>query len=240
MGCPRSGTTALTVLLNSHPSVAVGIERYARRFLRSEFLDRSLYEPERFFGVKAGDTFYDDLDSFDPGAAALRAKYGEALYRGDKIPMLFLRLPQLLDAFGDDARIIFIFRNPVDVAASFKQMQLDPNEVHWPKDSGVRDAVKNWNAAIQAALPYLDDRRVQLVQYEALFQAGEGLSGLFAYLRLEVEPATDATFAQLHRRSDELERKRERVLDYRDLDHIVREADFTGFRKVLARCSITL
>jgi Sulfotransferase family len=58
-GCPRSGTTAVVRLLQAHPRVVIGMERH--KFLLSRRRDRAkfgpaLFEPERFFDFRPGDT----------------------------------------------------------------------------------------------------------------------------------------------------------------------------------------
>ena len=56
-GCSRSGTTALTRLLNRHPDVAIGYERNNRLAGRG-LLTPSLFEPERFRRFEADDSHH--------------------------------------------------------------------------------------------------------------------------------------------------------------------------------------
>ena len=58
LGCDRSGTTALTRLLHSHPNVVLGMERYKQRLGIRDLptFGPPLFEPERFMDFQPGDT----------------------------------------------------------------------------------------------------------------------------------------------------------------------------------------
>ena len=61
-GCERSGTTILTRLLQSHPGISIGMERYKYllRGVRTRRVTRRLcpshFEPGRFFDFRPTDT----------------------------------------------------------------------------------------------------------------------------------------------------------------------------------------
>ena len=57
-GVARSGTTVLARLLNNHPQVAVGVERYKYRFMRRALPadPASLFTRERFFSYDPEDS----------------------------------------------------------------------------------------------------------------------------------------------------------------------------------------
>jgi hypothetical protein len=228
----------LANLVSSHPKVAIGMERYGNRFFRKEFLDRSLFERDRFFRLEPGDTFYADLDGFWPRYAELRERYDSAVYRGDKIPSLYRLMPRLLDVFGRDVRVLFIFRNIFDVAASYNARADNPDDVTW-KAGRAPEAVRDWAKAVRVATRYAHDRSIYLIQYEALFQAATGLRELFDFLQLEPEPVAKR-YERLVARSRELEDQRRRNLSYSDVDHIIRRAPIDAYRSLLRGFEVTL
>lgn len=240
MGCGRSGTTALATLLNGHERIALGIERYGNRFFRREFLDPSLFERERFFDLQEGDTFYSDMVAFNPRLyATLLERYDQATYRGDKIPLLYRFLPRLLDTFGEDCRVIFIFRNIIDVAASWEARADDPNDATW-RAGRTAKAVTEWYQAIEAALRHAHDPRVLLVQFEQLFGVGEGRETLLDFLDLPPSPGMEETWEWLSVRGRELEGQRKRGLGFRELEHILRHAPIDRYRALIPRFGIAL
>src|SRR2546423_1804094 len=89
-GVPRSGTTAACQLLNSHPHIVMGVERYKYLYSNAsaDGLDRSLFERGRFFEFKDSDT-----NVLRKGAMAgvydkMETKFDQALYIGDKLPRI--------------------------------------------------------------------------------------------------------------------------------------------------------
>jgi hypothetical protein len=237
-GCPRSGTTALAELVAAHPNVMIGIERYGLRFARREFLDRSLFERERFFDLRPGDTFYPDLDAFWPQYAQMRERFEGALYRGDKIPFLYRRMKRLLDTFGAEVRVLFIFRNIFDVAASYNARADDAEDATW-KSGRTPEAVRDWAEAVEVAAGYAHNPGIYLVQYEALFQAARGLKELLDFMQLPAEPVAER-YQRLLARARQLEEQRRRNLSYADLDHILRRAPIEAYRSLLGRFGVTL
>ncbi len=239
MGCPRSGTTALKTLLNGHQAIALGEERYGSRYDHAEFLDPSLFEGDRFFRLMEGDTFYPDLEAATPEFGALKSRYGEAQYRGDKIPFLYRYLPRLLDTFQARARVVVSIRNIFDVADSYNRRADNPADLTW--ESGrANSAVAHWNEAIEAALTHGVDPRILLVRYEELFQAGRGLKALFSFLDLELTSDVLAAHRRLLAESIALDYDRQPTLSYDEIDDIRKRADFPGYREVLERCRRSL
>jgi hypothetical protein len=234
MGCPRSGTTASWRLLTSHRAIVLGVERYARRSERPEFLEPSLFERERFFQLMPGDAAYKDPAAVTPNLADLMARYDAATYRGDKIPTLYKSLPRLLATFGSSLRVLMIFRNIFDVADSYRRRADNPEDVEWwwRTDS----AVLQWNEAIEASHAHSADPRILLVQYEQLFQAGRGVKALFSFLDLELTDGVVAAYRRLLKQSATLDAGRSRSLTHDEINYIRQHADFPGYRDVLDRC----
>lgn len=146
-GCPRSGTSALAFLLNEHPHVALGFERYKR--VRAQ-LDPFHFTPAQFFAPVLAET---DIRG-ELLYARLRARWesGRVTVTGDKVPLYTRVLPQLLARFPQ-ARVAVLVRDPFAVARSFARRAADPED-WWPAENDHRLAVKMWNetlAAVRAA-----------------------------------------------------------------------------------------
>ncbi len=174
-GCPRSGTSALAFLLNEHPQMALGFERFKR--VRAQLDPFHLTAAQFFSPVLAetdirGELLYERL----------RARWESGTVRvvGDKVPLYTRVLPQLLARFPR-ARVAVLVRDPLAVAMSFARRAADPGD-WWPAENDHRLAVKMWNEAL-ASVHAVDverageggeeEGRVALLAYEALFSDEE-------------------------------------------------------------------
>ncbi|MCU1429550.1 MAG: sulfotransferase, partial [Actinomycetia bacterium] len=185
VGCPRSGTTLLRAMLDSHPELAIPGESYFvvelapafrrrwwRRFDRDAFAS-AVCGHERFqqWGLADADvraaltsaapTSYADAVRVVYGLYARR--HGKARY-GDKTPNYVLQLPLLAELFPE-ARFVHIVRDGRDVALSVTNIdEWGPKRVpgaakYWVQHVGAgRDA----GAALGPAR-YLDIRYEDLV-----------------------------------------------------------------------------
>lgn len=198
VGCPRSGTTLLQLMLDSHPEVAVAPETFfVRRFGRAR----------RRYGDLADDAAFERLlddvvaaPSFaemqlDAGAYRAAARAGprrlDALFRllldqfaarrgarvvGEKTPNHLLYLKTLTRWFPR-ARCVQIVRDPRAVVLSWKG-------VPWSKGSVAADA-EVWRKYQAAAGRAPAGARIHVVHYEALLESPEPvLSGVCAFLDL--------------------------------------------------------
>jgi hypothetical protein len=239
-GCPRSGTTAMWGLLVAHHEVAIGAERYHDRALGPDFLHPSLFEQERFLRVEPGDTFYGELEPFHPWYGLVREHYPGAWYHGDKLPLLERQFPRLQQAFGESLRLIVMVRNVFDVAASYVSRASDSRDPTWRSDWGVGTAVREWSESIGLVRPLGHRRDVLIVQYEQLFQAGEGLRELCDFLEIDMTPAIVDAHQRSLEHSKGLEAERRRDLTYRELHHIGLHAAFNDYREVLSAARVRL
>ncbi|HEY7830603.1 MAG TPA: glycosyltransferase [Solirubrobacteraceae bacterium] len=174
-GCPRSGTSALTFLLNEHPQLAIGFERYKR--LRAQ-LDPFHFKAEQFFSPLTAETDIRGELLYE----RLRARWerGTVKVIGDKVPLYTRVLPQLLDRFPG-ARVLVLVRDPLEVARSFARRAADPRD-WWPAENDHTLAMSMWNEAL-AAVKAVDaqqgeerifkEGRVALLPYEALFSGDQ-------------------------------------------------------------------
>jgi glycosyltransferase involved in cell wall biosynthesis len=192
-GCPRSGTSALVFLLNEHPQIALGFERFKR--VRAQ-LDPFLFTPAQFFAPVAAET---DIRG-ELLYARLRGRWarGTVTVIGDKVPLYTRVLPQLLERFPR-GRMVVMVRDPQDVAVSFRRRAADPRD-WWPPENDHRLAVRMWNealAAARAAERSGEGERIFLLPYEPLLAGEERwLDALLAFIGL---PPTERLRAE-HRR----------------------------------------
>lgn len=194
MGCDRSGTTALVHLMNAHPKICIGMERYKRLVGTPHQLDPALFEREAFFSLHSDQTNI----RWDHFYQLLTAKYDGAEYVGDKVPRYFHIIPQLRGRFPG-ATLIFLARDPYSVASSWKRRAMNPKDSNWPESHGVEQAVRVWNRSLaafrDAAAISTDD--LVFLRYEAVF--GHDLharSLLLQRLRLDDTTAVDMHFAR--------------------------------------------
>jgi hypothetical protein len=165
-GCPRSGTSALAFLLNEHPHVALGFERYKR--VRAQ-LDPHHFTPAQFFAPVLAET---DIRG-ELLYARLRTRWerGGVTVTGDKVPLYTRVLPQLL-ARMPQARVAVLVRDPLAVARSFARRAQDLAD-WWPAENDHRLAVKMWNEAL-AAVRAVDAERTGGREEEAPTRGAEG------------------------------------------------------------------
>ncbi|MFC4057843.1 sulfotransferase family protein [Planomonospora corallina] len=208
IGCPRSGTTMLQLMLHSHARIAVPPETrfvvpgYYRRFtfgdLRLEVNRRRLGRwiaddrDTRFRELKLdGDRFVEDVVAGPPtlGSAfgiafrSYAARYGKPRW-GDKRPSYYHQVDMLLRLFPD-AQFVHLIRDGRDCVASLKEMPW------YNKD--VFHAVNNWAEAIDFGRRHakrLPADSYYELRYEDLTAAPEAeLSRLCAYLGEDYDPA---------------------------------------------------
>lgn len=172
-GVQRSGTTALGALLNAHPAIALGIERYKFVYGRApDEVGPQLFEAGRFFDVKDSETNLHAPSQY----RRLQRDFDDATLVGDKLPGLQHRLPLLAERFPG-ASVLFLVRDPAAVAASWQQ-RADDAQDHWPAENGVERAVAEWNRSMRAVCDWKSDRlRLIPVSFERLF------SGSLLHLR---------------------------------------------------------
>ncbi len=186
LGCPRSGTTLLQVLLDSHPALAIPPESFIfdrfgplldtygdlRNPARLRALAADLLADERIrdWGLRATT---DDLlgRTAEPSAAGLfdalfslyARQQGKSRW-GDKTPQHALRIPELLAVYPR-AKIIHLIRDGRDVAESTARIAIGP--------CSILAIARRWNrymdtvAAATAGLPadqFLEVRFEDLVR----------------------------------------------------------------------------
>ena len=178
-GCPRSGTTVLTDILNWSDSIFVGQERFAGLLNRhrEEFVPE-LFALPRLAQFRNGDcdypsygakneyfTWYVNQKNF--------SKLDEYTSIGDKITNLYRHF----DAFSGpawakrDVTVLHIVRNVLDVAASYQTRKHNPKD-RWNLD--YVQAIADWTQSIVCAHKLSEEARVGgakigIVDYDLLF-----------------------------------------------------------------------
>lgn len=200
-GLARSGTTALLHVLNAHPEVVVGMERYKR--VVSGGIDRlgpELFTKERFFDFSDGETNQDPEEAARWGVdyAALEAKFDRATYVGDKMTTVrFDAVHQRLPG----ARFVFIVRDVDQVASSWDRRAQDTSD-HWPERADARASVERWNTSLRRIRRSV--RRhpdlACVVEYGRFFGDPDAtsLQGVLDFLGLPWEPGIAAEFDRVH------------------------------------------
>ena len=174
-GCPRSGTTMITTLLNWSDDAFVAQERYAPLLRRDpDALVPSLFRAERLLDFRRGECGYASFQAKrEYTYQVANPKDFDALDRypviGDKITHLFRRF----ELFGtpawrdEDVTIVHVVRGLEGVAASYLARQRNADD-KW--EWGVDDALRDWTDAVECAHAYHQDAgrgtRLVLVDYD--------------------------------------------------------------------------
>lgn len=209
VGCPRSGTTMLQLMLHAHPRIAVPPET---RFLlaayqkRAEFGDltdaarrrelaRYIVESVQFEDLGLdGDAVTEAIVAGPPtlGSAfgivfrMYSERFGKPRW-GDKRPLYLRNLPTILRLFPD-AQIINIMRDGRDCVASLKETPWKPSEF----DTLIDYWTKSADASLLAERRYPKDVYFQ-VRYEDLVADPEPhLRRMCEFLGEDYDPAMSA------------------------------------------------
>lgn len=202
-GLARSGTTALLHVLNAHPEVVVGMERYKR--IVSGGIDRlspELFTKERFFDFSDGETNQDPEEAARWGVdyAALERKWDDATYVGDKMTTVrFDRVHEKLP----EARFVFIVRDIDQVASSWDRRAQDAADAHWPERADAKESVERWNLSLKRIRRAVRQHPelATVVEYSRFFGDADAtsLKAVLDFLGLSWEPGVAAEFDRVHR-----------------------------------------
>jgi hypothetical protein len=214
LGCQRSGTTAITRLLQAHENIVIGMERFkaliADEATRDEF-GPALFTPERFLDFRPGDTNITPATERFEGhyrRAADRFRKEQVRYVGDKV----FPNPWIADAIADrfpSPKVIFIYRDLLRVASSFMVRANNPKDPSWTATH--EQALVRWTRAFEVADELIDrvgSDNVFAVRYERLFSDDRYLfRALFDFLGLPIDRKLVAYFKQATSNWDAIESK---------------------------------
>lgn len=218
-------------LLTRDPRIALGLERYAE-LLQSTGLHPSLFEKDRFFDLRPGDTFYKDLEAFNPYYGEIRSRYADTEFKGDKIPSLFAHLDNVFAAFPG-ARVIVMVRNVFDIAASYER-RADEGD-HWPANRRTNAAIKDWRRMLSVMSMYAEDKRVLPVIYEDFYFGKGNLRTLYDFLELDLTHRVEVAFRRTLERGAAREDARSRDLSQEAVMSICLNAPFGQYRELVER-----
>lgn len=230
-GCPRSGTSAMWRTLSASPSVVIGNEWFAGR---AHNLTPDLFECDRFFAPEfAVDCGYDinehpETKDYVPVA---KGRFEQAAFVGDKIPYLYKHLDVIAQRFPG-AHIVFMLRDPVEVAASYKKRHEDPDD-GWECGS-VAESIIDWNASLSALRRLPHSLRVFVVHHEQFFGDGS-IAALCEGLGIACGSETIRTHEECKRALRELMGIRRLKLTPGEIGAVYALADMPTYRLALAQ-----
>jgi hypothetical protein len=227
-GCARSGTSAMADFLRNHPSIAMGKERFAYRYLVDRSFPPALFERERFCRqLIDGDSHHRHLD---PYYEELYPRFEQCFYRGDKIPEMAQDYGPLLASFSHP-KVVYMLRNCFDVADSYSKRAAASDG--WPRDRGVTDALLEWNLALQNTLAAIDQLDVIFIVYETFFADRRLLQRLFSFLQLPIVASVLDAYDGFAREHQQLDQERRNALSSTEKLYIMQNADFGAYRRAL-------
>lgn len=199
-GCPRSGTTEIINVLNRHPAVAIGMERfkYVIRDRLQEY-QQHLFEPDNLVRAAEEDT------NILPRSPAMRNHYallkskfevGGVVFVGDKLPFLFRHWETIEERF-DSPLWIIMHRSPYAIAASYRRRARNPEDKAWTEDRDHRLGVQHWVESyrwMESMRGEIPDR-VFVCEYERFYSGDvDALAQVFGFLGLSVVPEVESYF----------------------------------------------
>jgi protein-tyrosine sulfotransferase len=197
-GCPRSGTTLLRVMLDSHPEIACGPESYFFNFLDPvEFQQKTLpwladnyAMPEAEIRALIGRS--GSLSEFMDLFLTEHRKREDKPIWADKTPINILHFETLMQRFPQ-SQFIHIIRDGRDVSASLLHFpknkiengKLVPVDITNPIDT----CAATWKRYVEAGLKHREHPRYVEVYYEDLIMNPEDtLTSLMEKLDLTFDP----------------------------------------------------
>ena len=205
VGCPRSGTTMLRLMLDAHPSLAIppeshfiplvarvrsryegtggfDAERMARDVVKTlRFRDWQLPE-EAVFAEISRSRPNDLAGAIEAFFVAYAKAHGKPRW-GDKTPGYSIEMPLIASLFPD-ARFVHLVRDGRNVALSLMEVPRPPRSF--------AEAAQVWATRIRVArrdARALDDRVIE-IRYEDLVDDPEtGLKRICGHVELEWDPA---------------------------------------------------
>jgi len=226
-GSARSGTSALTNLVNANKRAIIGMERYINLW-QKKVVTPAHFEMERFMDVQPGDM---------PGGNAAYVKnmrfetrFGKELVVGDKFPLIHAIYGHVRQTF-DNYQILYILREPLSVCESYQAFFETPGSNF--KADGMK-GLSLWNAGVRATRDVLaqGSAPIVVVEYEKIFSSRDAAAELYEKLGLSTEDVSWAVVDKIIARA--LVEKDKQLPRRQELRKAVAaEADFEAYRDLL-------
>ena len=165
-GPPRSGTSALTEMLNGHSQIALGMERYRNALSTGQLFEQGprLFEEEKFFDWRPEETAVRVIGGkYAAMYEDLRPKYHPSFYAVTN--PLFKTFP--------GAKMIIIWREMDAVAMSWQRRSEDKSA--WPAKNDALAALKKAKTMLQQIMAAKSayPGAIRLVRYEDVFRTAD-------------------------------------------------------------------
>ncbi|MGQ7845399.1 sulfotransferase family protein [Granulosicoccus sp. 3-233] len=242
-GTARSGTTALTRVLNAHEHIGIGMERFKQitRGHTRHLLTPELFDEERFFDFTDAHTNMtpSKSDAMQYYYDTLHAKWSGLSYIGDKVPNSFRTVSHVHQNFPR-TKHVFIVRDIFQTACSWHTRAKKPGDA-WAEHKDANFAVYPWNETIHS---YLDLKREHpddfyLVDYHRFFDAVEGdvaeLVRLCDFLDITMDESMRDTYIQAQSHHHQKVKTKSRELDAENMAYILEHADLEAYREATGR-----
>jgi Sulfotransferase family len=237
-GVARSGTTALARVLNAHPLVCVGLERYKFHCYHGGGFGPNLFDKDRFFDFQEGDTnLLPEADkTYATLYAAMRQKWDLAQVVGDKIPHAFLCMDSIEAAYPK-VRFLYIVRDIEAVASSWNARALNVLDRGWPRGEDCRRAVKTWNAGNKCVLNKMArcPDRIQVIDYDRFF-SGElaELDRVRSFLDLQTDSNLRQEFVGSAQEHTNIMANRKILIDTQEQEFVRQNANMENYWSLIA------
>lgn len=238
-GCARSGTSAFSRLLNNHPDLVVGMERF-KSFVKKERIadfGPHLFAEERFFDFQPTDTNQtpEKNNSLRLHYSLAREKYGSALVVGDKVPALTNYFAALDVKFPDSA-VVVIVRDVASVAGSWKRLGLESNSKFFAGKKAWHGVV-SWNKSLDRIAAALESKKPPfIVSYEQLFSGSYNFEKLLGFIGVPVRDEFLEVYQGMMKKSTVVA-SRESLLDDADHAYIEEKANMPLYQQVIAHAA---
>ncbi|MCB1394406.1 MAG: sulfotransferase [Rhodobacter sp.] len=232
-GCPRSGTTALFNVLMSDDRFAIGLERYLRHCI-NDTITADLWTFDRFNELRADDTHvlrtHPNWHMAEPAFERIRVNPERLAYIGDKLPRAARCYPSLFRS-APTAKLLYLLRDPLEVAASFERRAQNPQD-SWRAELDHRAAVDFWNFDLARTMEFYSPARVLILPYETVFARPEAIDAIFGFLGLDISPEVRAAHEAAAKENADLRANRSQM-NSAQVDFVRNHADYGTYQQLL-------
>ena len=192
-GCPRSGTTLMRTILDTHPNICCGPESSLMRLgaLSSGKLAVRFDFPRDYVRTMARES-HSQAEFIDRFFLEYRSRFGKPRW-AEKSPRNVLRLPYIRKHFPK-SRFIHMIRDGRDVVCSLRTHPrfrvINGEFVDANTWNPIKPCIRRWVHCVETGLAHRGEPWYTEVRYEDLINDSEGtLRRLFEFLEEDWDPA---------------------------------------------------